>query len=92
MRNQILQRSEHGLLPKEDHFHDSLCVFYPSIFFIIVSYSKGTVAPYKLPKQENTKAEHCSKRMEKYTIMVSSFSCRPVDRKLRRHNQDQLPY
>ena len=52
----------------------------------------STVAPYKLPKQENTKAEHSRNRMEKYSIKVSSFSRRPVDRKLSRHNLDPLLY
>ena len=50
MRNQILQRCEHIMHPKQDHFHDSLCVLYQSIFIMIFSYCMDTVSPYKLPK------------------------------------------
>ena len=49
----------------------------------------STVAPYKLPKQENTKAKHARKED---IIKVSSFSRKHVDRKLSRHNLDPLPY
>ena len=92
MRNQILQRCEHIMHPKEERFHDSLCVLYQSIFFIIVFYSMSTLAPYKPSKQEKTIEKHSRNRMEKYTIKGSSFSRRPIDHKLSRHNLDPLPY
>ena len=32
------------------------------------------VAPYKLPKQENTKEKHTTNKMDKYTIKVHPVS------------------
>ena len=91
MRNQILQRYEHGLLPKEDHFHDSLCVLYQPIFIILVSFSMGIVAPYKLHRKENTKAKHSEDEKERFIIKLSSFCHKPVDYITCRHNLIRLP-
>ena len=61
-------------------------IFYKSILIMKISYSMEIVSPYKLLKKENTKTKHCRKKMKKYNVMVSSFSHRPFDRKLRCHS------